>query len=54
MATKELVEILEVDAVLVATGRVPTSAELNLAAVGVATERGFVPVDERMRVLVGG
>ena len=54
MATKELVEILEVDAVLVATGRVPTSAELNLVAVGVATERGFVPVDERMRVLVGG
>ena len=54
MATKELVETLEVDAVLVATGRVPTSAELNLAAVGVETERGFVPVDERMRVLVGG
>jgi dihydrolipoamide dehydrogenase len=54
MATKELVETLEVDAVLVATGRVPSSAELNLAAVGVDTERGFVPVNDHMRVLVGG
>jgi len=54
MATKELVEILEVDAVLVATGRVPSSAALNLAAVGVETERGFIPVDDHMRVLVNG
>jgi dihydrolipoamide dehydrogenase len=53
MGTKELVETLEVDAVLVATGRVPSSAELNLAAVGVDTERGFIPVDDHMRVLVG-
>ncbi|MEL0340411.1 MAG: dihydrolipoyl dehydrogenase [Synechococcus sp.] len=52
--TKELVEVLEVDAVLVATGRVPTSAELNLAAVGVETERGFIPVDDGLRVLAGG
>jgi len=54
MGTKELVETLEVDAVLVATGRVPTSSELNLAALGVETERGFIPVDDQMRVLVGG
>ena len=54
MGTKELVETLEVDAVLVATGRVPTSAELNLAALGVETKRGFIPVDDQMRVLVGG
>jgi len=53
-ASKELVEVLEVDAVLVATGRVPTSAELNLAAVGVDTERGFIPVDDGLRVLSGG
>ena len=53
-ATKEPVETLEVDAVLVATGRVPTSAELNLAAVGVQTERGFIPVDDGLRVLAGG
>jgi len=52
--SKELVEVLEVDAVLVATGRVPTSAELNLAAVGVDTERGFIPVDDGLRVLSAG
>jgi len=34
MASKELVEVLEVDAVLVATGRVPISKDLNLASVG--------------------
>jgi dihydrolipoamide dehydrogenase len=54
MQTREPVETLEVDAVLVATGRVPSSAELNLASVAVETERGFIPVDDRMRVLVGG
>ena len=54
MQTKELVETLEVDAVLVATGRVPTSKELNLAACGIETNRGFVPVDDQMRVLVNG
>ena len=52
--SKELVEVLEVDAVLVATGRVPTSKDLNLAAVGVETNRGFIPVDDRMRVLANG
>jgi dihydrolipoamide dehydrogenase len=51
MKTREPVEILEVDAVLVATGRVPVSADLNLASVGVTTQRGFVPVDDTMRVL---
>ncbi len=53
MKTREPVEILEVDAVLVATGRVPVSADLNLASVGVTTQRGFVPVDDTMRVLAG-
>jgi dihydrolipoamide dehydrogenase len=52
MASREPVETLEVDAVLVATGRVPTSKELNLAAVGVSTQRGFIAVDDAMRVLV--
>jgi dihydrolipoamide dehydrogenase len=51
--SRELVELLEVDAVLVATGRVPVSAELNLSSVGVETERGFIPVDGGMRVLAG-
>jgi len=53
MKTREPVETLEVDAVLVATGRVPSSASLNLAAVGVETNRGFIPVNDRMQVLVG-
>jgi dihydrolipoamide dehydrogenase len=52
--TKELVECLEVDAVLVATGRIPTSRDLNLAAVGVETNRDFIPVDDQMRVLING
>ena len=51
MKTREPVEILEVDAVLVATGRVPVSKELNLASVGVETNRGFIPVDDSLRVL---
>ncbi len=51
MATKEPVETLEVDAVLVATGRVPVSQSLNLTSVGVETQRGFIAVDDTMRVL---
>ncbi|MFZ0407026.1 MAG: dihydrolipoyl dehydrogenase [Cyanobium sp.] len=51
MKTREPVETLEVDAVLVATGRVPVSKDLNLASVGVETNRGFIPVDDTMRVL---
>ncbi|MBM5794213.1 MAG: dihydrolipoyl dehydrogenase [Cyanobacteria bacterium K_DeepCast_35m_m2_155] len=52
MKTREPVETLEVDAVLVATGRVPSSASLNLDAVGVETNRGFIPVNDHMQVLV--
>lgn len=44
MKTREPVETLEVDAVLVATGRVPSSKHLNLESVGVETNRGFIPV----------
>ncbi len=54
MQTREPVETLEVDAVLVATGRVPCSKNLNLQSVGVDTNRGFIPVDDSMRVLVNG
>jgi dihydrolipoamide dehydrogenase len=49
--TKEHVETLEVDACLVATGRSPNTANLGLEQAGIVTERGFVAVDERMRVL---
>lgn len=50
--TRSVVEELEVDACLVATGRAPYTGGLGLAAIDVATDRrGFVPVDERLRVL---
>ena len=52
--TKEPVDTLHVDAVLVATGRSPVSRDLNLASLGVETDRGFIPVDDRMRVLADG
>ena len=35
-----------------ATGRVPSSKGLNLESLGVETTRGFVPIDDGMRVLV--
>ena len=50
--SREFVETLEVDAVLVATGRVPTSKGLNLECLNIETNRGFVPIDDAMRVLV--
>ena len=50
--TRECIEKIEVDAVLVATGRVPTSKNLNLESVGVETNRGFIPIDDSMRVLI--
>ncbi len=51
MKTKKLIEELEVDAVLVATGRVPTSKNLNLDTVGVETNRGYIPIDNSMQVI---
>ena len=45
------VETLEVDACMVATGRVPNTKNMGLEALGVETVRGFVQVDETMRVL---
>merc|ERR1719487_1888147 len=49
--TKELVETLEVDACMVCTGRSPYSKTLGLESMGIETFRGFVQVDEKMRVL---
>lgn len=49
--TKEYVETLEVDACMVATGRVPNTKKLGLESMGIETVRGFVQVDEHMRVL---
>lgn len=49
--TKEHKETLEVDACLVATGRMPNTAALGLENQHIETDRGFVCVDEKMRVL---
>jgi len=49
--TKEHVETLEVDAAMVATGRVPNTKDMGLEDMGVETNRGFVAVDEKMQVL---
>merc|ERR1719261_1337206 len=49
--TKEHVETLEVDAAMVATGRVPNTADMGLEDRGIETQRGFVAVNEKMQVL---
>lgn len=49
--TKEHVETLEVDACMVATGRVPNTAKMGLEEMSIQTNRGFVPVNEKMQVL---
>ena len=50
--TKEVVEELEVDACLVATGRSPYTNGLGLSDVKVETDRrGFIPVNEKMQVV---
>ena len=45
---------IEVDLVIVAVGRGPRSEGIGLEVVGVATERGFVTTDERLRTNVEG
>lgn len=53
--TKDVVEVLEVDACLVATGRVPATGDLGLETIGVELDRrGFITVDDRMAVLRDG
>ncbi|CAN0360979.1 unnamed protein product [Ectocarpus sp. 6 AP-2014] len=49
--TKEHVETIEVDACMVATGRVPNTKTLGLENMGIETNRGFVQVDGKMQVL---
>ncbi|KAJ3669638.1 hypothetical protein LUZ60_011588 [Juncus effusus] len=49
--TKEHTDTLEVDAALIATGRAPFTKGLGLENINVETQRGFVPVDERMQVM---
>jgi dihydrolipoamide dehydrogenase len=53
--TQEVVEVLEVDACLVATGRIPATSNLGLENLGVETDkRGFIPVNDKMQVLKDG
>jgi dihydrolipoamide dehydrogenase len=52
--TKEIVEVLEVDACLVATGRVPFTKDLGLESLAVETVRGYIPVNDKMQVLIAG
>ncbi|HEY9660777.1 MAG TPA: dihydrolipoyl dehydrogenase [Allocoleopsis sp.] len=53
--TKEVKEILEVDACLVATGRIPLTKDLGLENLGIELNRpGFIPVNDRMEVLKDG
>lgn len=49
--TKEHVETIEVDAAMVATGRVPNTNDMGLEDMGIETQRGFVAVNEKMQVL---
>ncbi|WCJ23397.1 Dihydrolipoyl dehydrogenase [Euphorbia peplus] len=49
--TKEHKDTLEVDAALIATGRAPFTNGLGLDNINVTAQRGFIPVDERMRVI---
>jgi dihydrolipoamide dehydrogenase len=53
--TKEVVEVLEVDACLVATGRIPATKNLGLETVGVEIDRrGFIAVNDQMQVIQDG
>lgn len=48
---REHVETLEVDAAMIATGRVPNTDNMGLEDAGITTSRGFVATNEKMQVL---
>ncbi len=53
--TKEIVEVLEVDACLIATGRIPKAKEMGLESVSVELDRrGYIPVNDRLEVISAG
>jgi len=45
---------VDVDKVLVATGRKPNTEDIGLETVGITTDRGFIGVNDRMETPVGG
>jgi dihydrolipoamide dehydrogenase len=53
-ASLESGETIQADKVLVATGRRPATADLGLESVGIATERGFIRVNDRMETSARG
>ena len=53
--TKKEVDVIEVDACLVATGRIPSTKDLGLESIGVELDRrNYIPVNGNMAVLSGG
>jgi len=53
--TKEVIDTIEVDACLVATGRIPATKNLGLETVGIATDRrGFIEVNDHLAVIKDG
>lgn len=53
--TKEVIDVLEVDACLVATGRIPATKNLGLETLAVEiNKQGFIPVNDKMQVLKDG
>ncbi|MBE9171112.1 dihydrolipoyl dehydrogenase [Pleurocapsales cyanobacterium LEGE 06147] len=53
--TKEIVDVLEVDACLIATGRIPATKNLGLETLAVEIDRrGFIPINDKMQVLRDG
>ncbi|MEB3284888.1 MAG: dihydrolipoyl dehydrogenase [Candidatus Sericytochromatia bacterium] len=54
ISTPEGLRTIEAERMLVALGISPNTEELGLEAAGVATERGFITVDEQMRTNVPG
>ncbi|MFP4694411.1 MAG: dihydrolipoyl dehydrogenase [Cyanobacteriota bacterium] len=53
--TKEVTEILEVDAALVATGRIPATKNIGLETIGVETDRrGYIPTNDNLQVVSNG
>lgn len=53
--TKEVIDTLEVDACLVATGRIPATKNLGLETLGVTVDkRGFIEVDDTLAVIKEG
>jgi len=50
--TKEVIDVLEVDACLIATGRIPVAKNMGLEDLGVDLgRRGFIPVNDHLSVL---